>query len=275
MGFSPKNELTKFLKEDVGKEDITSKLVINKKIKAKIITRENCVVAGANFAKQIFSLKGSKTKIIKSDGSYAKTNQTIIEITGLSRSILMCERTALNLLSRMSGISTQTNELVKKIKTTKSKSQLFATRKTVPGLRFFDKEAVQIGGGQKHRMQLDEMVMIKDNHIVVHNSISKLIKKARKKYRKIEVEVDNQKDAIIAAELGASIIMLDNFTAKKIIQTINKLEKLGLRKKVKLEASGRINLNNIQSYAKTGVDMISVGSITSSPKSIDMSLEIS
>jgi nicotinate-nucleotide pyrophosphorylase (carboxylating) len=175
----------------------------------------------------------------------------------------------------MSGISTQTNELVKKIKTTKSKSQLFATRKTVPGLRFFDKEAVQIGGGQKHRMQLDEMVMIKDNHIVVHNSISKLIKKARKKYRKIEVEVDNQKDAIIAAELGASIIMLDNFTAKKIIQTINKLEKLGLRKKVKLEASGRINLNNIQSYAKTGVDMISVGSITSSPKSIDMSLEIS
>ncbi len=275
MGFSPKNELTKFLKEDVGKEDITSKLVINKKIKAKIITRENCVVAGTNFAKQIFSLKGSKTKIIKSDGSYAKTNQTIIEITGLSRSILMCERTALNLLSRMSGISTQTNEFVKKIKTTKSKSQLFATRKTVPGLRFFDKEAVQIGGGQKHRMQLDEMVMIKDNHIVVHNSISKLIKKARKKYRKIEVEVDNQKDAIIAAELGASIIMLDNFTAKKIIQTINKLEKLGLRKKVKLEASGRINLNNIQSYAKTGVDMISVGSITSSPKSIDMSLEIS
>tara|TARA_B100000029_G_scaffold236520_1_gene233577 strand:+ start:2774 stop:3601 length:828 start_codon:yes stop_codon:yes gene_type:complete len=275
LGFSPKNELTKFLKEDVGKEDITSKLVINKKIKAKIITRENCVVAGTNFAKQIFSLKGSKTKIIKSDGSYAKTNQTIIEITGLSRSILMCERTALNLLSRMSGISTQTNELVKKIKTTKSKSQLFATRKTVPGLRFFDKEAVQIGGGQKHRMQLDEMVMIKDNHIVVHNSISKLIKKARKKYRKIEVEVDNQKDAIIAAELGASIIMLDNFTAKKIIQTINKLEKLGLRKKVKLEASGRINLNNIQSYAKTGVDMISVGSITSSPKSIDMSLEIS
>ena len=275
MGFSPKNELTKFLKEDVGKEDITSKLVINKKIKAKIITRENCVVAGTNFAKQIFSLKGSKTKIIKSDGSYAKTNQTIIEITGLSRSILMCERTALNLLSRMSGISTQTNELVKKIKTTKSKSQLFATRKTVPGLRFFDKEAVQIGGGQKHRMQLDEMVMIKDNHIVVQNSISKLIKKARKKYRKIEVEVDNQNDAIIAAELGASIIMLDNFTAKKIIQTINKLEKLGLRKKVKLEASGRINLNNIQSYAKTGVDMISVGSITSSPKSIDMSLEIS
>ena len=274
MGFSPKNELTKFLKEDVGKEDITSKLVINKKIKAKIITRENCVVAGTNFAKQIFSLKGSKTKIIKSDGSYAKTNQTIIEITGLSRSILMCERTALNLLSRMSGISTQTNELVKKIKTTKSKSQLFATRKTVPGLRFFDKEAVKIGGGQKHRMKLDEMVMIKDNHILVHNSISKLIKKARKKYRKIEVEVDNQKDAIIAAELGASTIMLDNFTAKKIIQTINKLEKLGLRKKVKLEASGRINLNNIQSYAKTGVDMISVGSITSSPKSIDMSLEI-
>ena len=116
--------------------------------------------------------------------------------------------------------------------------------------------------------------MIKDNHIAVHNSMSKLIEKAKKRYRKIEVEVENQKDAIIAAELGANIIMLDNFSPNNIQHVIKKLEKLGLRKNVKLEASGRINLKNIKSYAKTGVDMISVGSITSSPKSIDMSLEV-
>ena len=274
MGFSPEKKLLKFLEEDIGKGDITSKLLGKKKIKAKIITREKCIIAGTRFTKQIFSLKGSKTKIIKPDGSSAKPNNTVIEIMGSSQSVLMCERTALNLLSRMSGIATETNELVKKIKTTKSKSQLFSTRKTAPGLRFFDKESVHIGGGKKHRIQLDDMVLIKDNHIAVHNSMSGLIKKAKKRYRKIEVEVENQKNAILAAELGANIIMLDNFSPKNIQHVIKKLEKLGLRKNVKLEASGRINLKNIKAYAKTGVDMISVGSITSSPKSIDMSLEI-
>ena len=274
MDFSPKKELRKFLEEDIGKNDITGNLIKRKKICARIITRENCVVAGTNFTKQIFSLKGSKTKTIKCDGSLAKPNQTIIKIIGLSQSILMCERTALNLISRMSGIATETDKLVKEIKKSKSKSKLFATRKTAPGLRFFDKEAVEIGGGKKHRMKLDSMVMIKDNHIAIHGSISKLIKKAQKNHSEIEVEVENEKDALLAAELGVNIILLDNFTPKRIQRVIQRLEKHGLRKKVKLEASGRINLKNIHSYAKTGVDMISVGSITSSPKSIDMSLEI-
>jgi len=116
--------------------------------------------------------------------------------------------------------------------------------------------------------------MIKDNHLAIHDSISKLIKKAKKSHKKIEVEVESEKDAILAAKLGVNVILLDNFTPKKIQQIMKRLDRLGLRKKVKLEASGRINLKNIQSYAKTGVDMISVGSITSSPKSIDMSLEI-
>ena len=274
MDFSPKNDLRKFLDEDIGREDITSKLLIRKKIKAKIITREKCIVAGTNFTKQIFSLKGCKTKIIKNDGSFVKPNQIIAEITGLSNSVLMCERTALNLLARMSGIATDTDELIRKIKKSKSKSELLATRKTAPGLRFFDKVAVEIGGGKKHRMRLDTMVMIKDNHLAIHDSISKLIKKAKKSHKKIEVEVESEKDAILAAKLGVNVILLDNFTPKKIQQIMKRLDRLGLRKKVKLEASGRINLKNIQSYAKTGVDMISVGSITSSPKSIDMSLEI-
>ena len=273
MGISPKNELRQFLDEDIGKGDITSKLVKKKQVKAKIITREKCIVSGTNYIKQLFSLKNCKVKIIKNDGSFVKPNQVIVEITGLSGSILMCERTALNLLSRMSGIATETNEFVKKIKKTKVK--LFSTRKTAPGLRFFDKYSVEIGGGHKHRMKLDEMVMIKDNHIAIHDSISTLIKKAKKKHKKIEVEVENENDAIIAAKLGVNIILLDNFTPKKIIHVIKNLEKHNLRKKIKLEASGGINLKNIHNYAKTGVDMISVGTITNSPKSIDMSLEIS
>ena len=171
----------------------------------------------------------------------------------------------------MSGIATQTNELVKKIPTLKTK--LYATRKTAPGLRFFDKEAVMIGGGEKHRMSLDEMVMLKDNHLAVE-PLERLIKKARSKHKKIEVEVETQKDAINAAKAGANIIMLDNFSQKNISKTISTLKKLGLRNKVKLEASGGITTNNISSFAKTGVDMISVGSITNSVSGIDLSLEV-
>lgn len=272
MGFSPKKDLLRFLAEDIRKGDVTSALLPRKKIKAKVISRETGIIAGVNFAKEIFSLKGCKVRVLKKDGEKVKSNQTIIEISGAAHSILSCERTALNLLSRMSGIATQTNNLVKKIP--RGKTKLYATRKTAPGLRFFDKEAVKIGGGEKHRMSLDEMVMLKDNHLAVGGSLEKLIQKARKKHKKIEVEVENQKDAIIAAEQGATIIMLDNFTPNQIRKTVSTLTKLGLRNNLKLEASGGINIKNIERYAKTGIDIISVGAITNSVKGIDLSLEI-
>jgi len=272
LGTSPKKELLRFLAEDLGKGDITSALLPTKKIKAKIISRENAIVAGVKHAKDIFLIKGCKVKILKKDGIRIKKNQAILEISGNPQGVLSCERTALNLLSRMSGIATQTDELVKKIP--RNSTKLFATRKTAPGLRFFDKEAVEIGGGEKHRMSLDQMVMLKDNHIAVGESITQLIKKAKKKYKKIEIEVENKKDAILAAKMGVSIIMLDNFTPRNITNTINELKKFGLRKKIKLEASGGINSKNIKKFARTGVDMISVGVITSSVKGIDFSLEI-
>ena len=170
----------------------------------------------------------------------------------------------------MSGIATQTNELVKKIP---KKIRLYATRKTAPGLRYFDKEAVEIGGGKKHRLRLDEMVMIKDNHIAVEQSLLSLIKKTKKKYKKFEVEVENTQDAILAAQEGATIIMLDNFSPSQIIKTIKVLKNKKLRKDVLLEASGGINFKNITKYGKTGVDIISIGSITNSVKGIDVSLE--
>ena len=275
MSYSPKRELKRFLDEDVGNGDITSKLLQKKNIVARIITREETIVAGTKYAKDIFALKKCRTKIYKKDGKIAKTNQTILEIKGNASNILTCERTALNLLSRMCGIATQTNNLKKQIKSVGSKSKVFATRKTVPGLRFFDKEAVKIGGGEKHRMTLNEMIMIKDNHLAVEKSIEVILSKAKKIKGKIEIEVETQKDAILCARMGADIIMLDNFSPEKINKTVKKLTELKLRNKVVLEASGRINSKNIIKYAKTNVDMISVGSITNSVNGIDLSLEIS
>ena len=275
MKYSPKRELKRFLDEDVGAGDITSRLLEKKKIIARIITRENTIIAGTVFAKEIFRLKRCKVKILKKDGKYAKPNQTILEITGYAGDVLVCERTALNLLSRMCGIATQTNDMKRRIKSVGSKSKLFATRKTAPGLRFFDKEAVKVGGGEKHRMTLNEMIMIKDNHLVVENSIEGILRKAKKTKGKIEIEVETQRDAILCAELGADIIMLDNFTPVQIKKTIRKLKELKLRNKVLLEASGRINSRNIVKYAKTNVDMISIGSITNSVNGVDLSLEIS
>ena len=275
MIHSPKRELKRFLDEDVGNGDITSKLLQKKRIRAKIITREETVVAGTKFAKYIFSLKKCRTQILKKDGSVSKVNQTILEINGNARDVLTCERTVLNLLSRMCGIATQTNNLKKQIKSAGSKSKVFATRKTAPGLRFFDKEAVKIGGGEKHRMTLNEMIMIKDNHLAVGNSIEDILEKAKKTGGKIEIEVESQKDAILCAKLGADIIMLDNFSPDRIKKTIKKLTELRLRNKVILEASGRINSKNIARYARTNVDMISVGNVTNSVDGIDLSLEIS
>ncbi|MDC0202920.1 carboxylating nicotinate-nucleotide diphosphorylase [Candidatus Nitrosopelagicus sp.] len=275
MTYSPKRELKRFLDEDVGNGDITSKLLEKKKIVAKIITREDAIVAGTKYARDIFALKKCKTKIYKKDGENVKANQTILEIKGNAGDILTCERTALNLLSRMCGIATQTNNLKKQIKSVGSKSKVFATRKTVPGLRFFDKEAVKIGGGEKHRMTLNEMIMIKDNHLAVAKSIEDILRKAKKTRGKIEIEVETEKDAILCAKMDADIIMLDNFSPEKIKKTIKKLTELKLRNKVVLEASGRINSKNITKYAKTNVDMISVGSITNSVNGIDLSLEIS
>jgi nicotinate-nucleotide pyrophosphorylase (carboxylating) len=267
-----KKQLLEFLSEDIGKGDITSLLLPKKNISARIISRENAIVAGVNYARLIFRLKGCNVRIVKKDGNKVKPNQTIMIISGNAAEILACERTALNLLTRMSGIATQTNKLIKKIPNKRTK--LYATRKTAPGLRYFDKEAVKIGGGKKHRLTLDEMVMIKDNHIAVGDSLLSLIKLVKKRYQKFEVEVENTHDAVLAAKEGATIIMLDNFTPNHIKKTIQTLKKQKLRNRVMLEASGGINAKNIAQYGNTGVDIISVGSITNSVKGIDMSLEV-
>jgi len=274
LGTNIKKELLRFISEDIQRGDITSVLLPKNKINAKIISREDGILAGIKFAGDIFRLKGCSVQTIKKDGTKLKPNQIILQVSGNARTILSCERTALNLLSRMSGIATQANLLVTKIRKINRKTKLYSTRKTAPGLRFFDKEAIMIGGGHKHRMSLNDMVMIKDNHLLVTNAMEGIIKSARKRHKHVEVEVENQRDAILAASSGATIVMLDNFSPVQIKKTITELQKKKLRNKVKLEASGGINSKNIIAYAKTGVDMISVGSITNSVKGLDLSLEV-
>jgi len=274
LGTNIKKELLRFVSEDIQSGDITSVLLPKKKIKAKIISRQDGVLAGIRFAREIFHLKGCSARTIKKDGTRLKPNQVVLDVYGNAGTVLSCERTVLNLLSRMSGIATQTNFLVSKIRKINRKTKLYSTRKTAPGLRFFDKEAIMIGGGHKHRMSLNDMVMIKDNHLLVTNSMEGIIKSARKRHKHVEVEVENQRDAILAANSGATIAMLDNFSPEQIKKTITELQKKKLRNKVKLEASGGINSKNITAYAKTGVDMISVGSITNSVKGLDLSLEV-
>ena len=266
-----KSRLEWFLAEDIGSGDITSSLLVRKKIRARIISREQAVVAGARFAKKIFELNGCKARILQKDGTVINPNRAIITMTGDAGTILACERTALNILARMSGIATQTRHMKDKMS---GSTKLYATRKTAPGLRYFDKVAVEIGGGHRHRMRLDEMIMIKDNHIAAEGSLESLIKKAKKRHRRFEVEVENTEDAVLAASNGAAIIMLDNFTPIQIKNTIRALKKQKLRDKVTIEASGRINATNVSEYARTGVDIISAGSITNSVRGIDMSLEV-
>ncbi|MDE1843745.1 MAG: carboxylating nicotinate-nucleotide diphosphorylase [Thaumarchaeota archaeon] len=272
---SAKKQLELFLAEDIKSGDITSKLLAGKKITATIISRENGIVAGVSYAKEIFASKNCKVTVYRRDGQTISPNQKIMTITGDAYPILSRERTALNLMSRMCGIATQTSFYVKKIRAANPKVGLYSTRKTAPGLRIFDKDAVAIGGGHRHRMSLDQMVMIKDNHIAAADSLLGLIKKAKQKHKKIEVEVESLEDAIIAAREGAEIIMLDNMPPPKIKKIIAELGRLNLRNKVRIEASGGINQSNVVQYARSGVDMISIGRLTSSVEGIDLSLEVS
>ena len=244
MRFNPKKQLEEFLAEDIGKGDITSTLLTRKKISARIISKEDAVVAGTSFAKEIFRLNGCKVRILKRDGSKIRPQQVIMTITGDAKNILECERTALNLLTRMSGIATATDRLIKKIPKT---VKLYATRKTAPGLRYFDKQAVEIGGGYKHRFRLDEMVRIKDNHIAAEGSMVSLIQKAKKRYKKFEVEVESTQDAVIAAKQGAAIIMLDNF----FHSTDHKNHKDSARAKTAGQGdAGGVRRNQLKEYLK-------------------------
>lgn len=268
-----------FLREDLGFGDVTSESLIDAGVEgiALIICQEDAVVAGLEEASILFSLLGCKTEQLIPDGEAVEKDRALLEITGHVRSILLGERTALNLLMRLSGIATATRTAVEKARSKNPGIRVAATRKTVPGLRLFDKKAVALGGGDTHRLRLDDCVLIKNNHISIIGSISAAVRRAREKVsftKKVEVEAGSMQQAIDAAEAGADIIMLDNFSPDEVRKTITQLEEIGLRKDLLIESSGGITLENLEEYAAAGVDIISLGALTHSVRAINMNLRI-
>ena len=252
--------------------DITTRLVkTNKKIKAKIITNENCVVGGLNFAKEAFKYSDKKIifKAKTKDGKRIKKGKVVATIFGKPKAILKSERVALNFLSFISGVATITRKFVDKIKGKKCK--ICCTRKTVPNLRSVQKYAVRLGGGLNHRFNLSDEILIKDNHIAIDGNIRKLVKRAIKnrKGKKITVEVDslNQLKKIINFKFNR--ILFDNMSEKNLKKAIKIV-----KNKFETEASGGISLKNVRKIAATGVKRISVGKITHSAPSINFKLEI-
>jgi nicotinate-nucleotide pyrophosphorylase (carboxylating) len=276
-----RESLRNFLREDIGYGDITSYSVIQPNIsaKAEIIckSKKAAIVCGLEEASIIFDICKCETQTLAKDGSWVEKGDVVMNIMGKVYSILKAERTALNLIMRMSGIANETRIFIDTIRGYNGSVRIACTRKTAPGLRFFDKKAVATGGGDTHRMRLDDMVLIKDNHLLLSNSVEKSIRLARKNVGssvKVECEVTNIDEVIAAINAGAEIIMLDNFSPREVTKTIKRITKMGIRNKAKIEVSGGINLQNVRYYAKAKPDIISIGYITHSPKAIDFSLEI-
>jgi len=268
------NELIELaLREDRIKDDVTTNALVeyDRTVLAKVSVKENGVISGIDvFIKVLHKVDKNLNVIVsKKDGDYVNVGDIVLEIRGYESSILKAERTALNFLQRLSGVASVTRRYVEALKGTSVK--LLDTRKTTPGMRYLEKKAVLDGGGNNHRMNLEDMVMIKDNHILMAGSISKAVEKIRKfsPDKKIEVEVKNIEEFEEAVSLDVDIIMLDNFdeiTLQKILM-IN-------RNDIKIEISGNVTLNNISTRTKSGVDFISVGALTHSYKSLDLSLNV-
>jgi len=273
--------LVSFLREDIGIGDITTDAIINRKTfsSSTIISKDprRLVVAGLEEVRMVFEVcKCSSTELV-SDGATVSQGDEILKIKGKAIDILKAERTSLNLLMRMTGIATETRRYVDVVRKFSKDIRIGATRKTAPGLRYFDKKAVIIGGGISHRSSLDDMVLIKDNHILLTGSIKESILNAKRKVGKnikIECEVTDLNSAIEAMRSGVDILMLDNFTPSETNRVIKRLERLGLREKCLIEVSGGVNLTNVADFARARPDVISIGSITHSPTAANFSLEI-
>ncbi len=261
------------LKEDIGKGDITTDLIVNDKLKclAIIKSKDTGVLAGNPIAELVFKRLDPRIKYIqrKKDGDTINPNDIIAEVRGSVRTVLTGERLSLNFLQRLSGIATLSQKFVNKTKGFDVK--IIDTRKTTPGLRILEKYAVTVGGCYNHRFGLFDGILIKDNHVQIAGNVEKAVLKVRAKHKnkEIEVETSNINQVREALKSGADIIMLDNMTPDKIKKAVKIIDS-----KAMTEASGEINLDNIGEYAKTGVDYISVGALTHSAKSLDIGLYV-
>jgi nicotinate-nucleotide pyrophosphorylase (carboxylating) len=260
------------LKEDMPYGDITTEHLIdgNQKSNARLIGKESGVIAGMDVAKRVFELLDSEIvfESCVKDGDRVQKGDVLAYLSGKTASILKAERTALNLLQRMSGIATATSLYVEEVKG--CSVRIVDTRKTVPGLRMLDKYAVTAGGGHNHRYGLSDAVLIKDNHIAAAGGIKNAISIIRSKIPhtvKIEVETENFEQVMEAIEAKADIIMLDNMDCKEMKRCVDFINRRAL-----VEASGNVSLKTVREIAQTGVDIISVGAITHSVKALDISL---
>jgi len=274
-----REKIREMLAEDVGFADITSEALVPEGVKARaeIIVKQLGVLAGVMEAAITFDEVGVRTKMVKKDGQRAKPGDVVMRIEGSARGILAAERTALNLLMRMSGVATATREMLERAQRANPNVILAATRKTMPLLSYFDKRAIRLGGGDPHRFRLDDCILVKDNHIRLVGSVDAAVERARGASfsKKVEIEVNRPKDALDAARAGADIVMLDNMRPADIKRAVGLITKAGLRKHVMLEASGGIDPSNIAGYAASGVDIVSSGYMTLRAPALDMSLEIS
>jgi nicotinate-nucleotide pyrophosphorylase (carboxylating) len=269
------DEIDRFLREDLGQEgDITSDALFTKQTaRAIIISKEDCVVAGLEEARQVFQRVGAIAISFVKDGSIVKKSTIVVEIKGPVRSILKGERLVLNIIGRMSGIATETNKIVERCHKINPKVTIAATRKTTPGFRIFEKKAIVLGGGEPHRYGLYDAVIIKDNHLRIIGSVEETIKTVTSKIQNkiIEIEVENESDALSAAKMNVDVIMLDNLdpgTGKIIAHKIREINP-----SILIEVSGGITRDNIDKYAFFA-DRISLGYLTHSIKNKDFSLEI-
>ncbi len=264
----------KALAEDIGSGDVTTDAIVPEKTQANgtIVLEEDAVIAGLEIAEAVFKQLDAEIRFAASykDGARALKGKVIAEISGKARTLLTGERTALNILQRLSGIATLANSFVKAVDGLNVR--IADTRKTTPNLRIFEKYAVLMGGGHNHRFGLYDAVLIKDNHINIAGSIKEAVKRVKQNMphtMTIEVETTNLKEVKDALTAGADVIMLDNMSIpmmKKAVAMINK--------KAVVEASGNINIKNVRDVALTGVDIISIGALTHSYKAVQMSMEI-
>jgi nicotinate-nucleotide pyrophosphorylase (carboxylating) len=266
--------LEQYLQEDIGFGDITSDtLLSDETLEAEVIAKSDCIVAGVEEIAKLFRLFYLDVQELVADGTEVKTGTKILKVIGEARAVLKCERLALNIIMRMSGIATATNDLVIRCRKINPDLKIAATRKTTPGFRYYEKRAVVLGGGEPHRFQLSDAVMIKDNHLKLLGSVEAAMEKINKIRfnKKIEVEVTNRNDAIKAADLGADIIMLDNMPPEQVKEIGTAIRTR--RPEVIIEISGGITPKNIESYAPFA-DVISLGWLTHSVSAKDFALDV-
>ncbi len=268
--------LLRFIDEDAPKGDITSDVIIPDVDTRAVIRAEDAgIVAGLTEATALLSHFAVRVTPANDDGSVVNPGEILLTLEGSAKKILLVERTALNIIGRMSGIATRTRALGDLVRAKNPACRIAATRKTCPGFGALDKKAVLIGGGDPHRANLSEGFLIKDNHLALV-PIPEAIRRAKaySAYKKVEIEVESGDDALLAAESGADIIMLDNMTPEQVADTLVLLKNAGLRDRVTVEVSGGIDEKTLAGYAASGADIISMGSLTHTVRNFSVTLEM-